>query len=175
MIYIHYWLLFLKKNNFKFTAASQWWTFDSLSLFQMFLSHLCFLNISSQMLMHKETSCVQSISHIVYFESFCYVRCYIVLGLCIGESFLEECFYCYSQQIKSVVGNESLVPYKLIKKAPCFFWVENCYLLTWNLVHIFSNLKTFKEAIFSMWREILYWSQHISPFSAGNLTFTSSY
>ena len=52
---------------------------------------------------------------------------YIKSEICIGGHFLEECFYCYSRQIKSDVANESLVPYNLIKSALCFFWVENCY------------------------------------------------
>ena len=50
--------------------------------------------------------------------------------ICIGEHFLEDRFYCYLQQIKSAAGNKSQIPYNLIKKAPHFFWVENCYLLT---------------------------------------------
>ena len=87
------------------------------------------------------------------------------------DSILEDYFYCYSQQIKSAVVNESLIPYNLIKRAPFSFWVENCYLLTWNLAHILSNLKSFKEAIktFWMWPDIFYWSHDISTFSAGNL------
>ena len=36
----------------------------------------------------------------------------------IGGSFLEGCFYYYSQEIISVVINESLIPYNLIKMAP---------------------------------------------------------
>ena len=40
--------------------------------------------------------------------------------ICIGGHFLflEDCFYCYSQKIISDGANESLIPYKLIKKAP---------------------------------------------------------
>ena len=69
------------------------------------------------------------------------------------------------------MANKSLIPYNLIKRAPYFFWVENCYLLTWNLAHILCNLKAFTEAIktFWMWR---HWSHHISAFSAGNLPLT---
>ena len=33
-----------------------------------------------------------------------------------GGHFLEDCFYCYSQQIESAVANEALVPYSLIKR-----------------------------------------------------------
>ena len=43
---------------------------------------------------------------------------YIVLEICIGGPFLEDCFYGYSQQIISDVANESLIPYNLIKGAP---------------------------------------------------------
>ena len=96
---------------------------------------------------------------------------YIVSEICIARHFLEDCFYCYSQQIKSALANKSLIPCNLMKKAPYFFWVEKCNLLTWNLTHIPSNLKTFKEAIklFCIWRDIFYWSHHISAFSAGSL------
>ena len=99
---------------------------------------------------------------------------YIVSESCIGGHFLEDCFYCYSQQFKSAVANESLIPYNLVKMGPCLFWVENCYLLTWNLAHILSNLKTFKGAIktFWIWRDTFYWSHHVSSFLAGNLAFT---
>ena len=41
---------------------------------------------------------------------------YIVSKICIGGRFLEDCFYCYSQQIISAVANESLIPYNLIKE-----------------------------------------------------------
>ena len=30
---------------------------------------------------------------------------------CIGGCFLEDCFYCYCQQIIPAVANESLIPY----------------------------------------------------------------
>ena len=98
---------------------------------------------------------------------------YIVSKICLGGHFLENCFYCYSQQIISTVANEPLIPYNLTKRAPYFICVENCYLLTWSLVHILSNLKTFKEVIktFWMWRDIFYWNHHIAAFSAGNLPF----
>ena len=43
---------------------------------------------------------------------------YIVSEICIGGRFLEYCFYCYSQQIISSVANESLISYKLLKRAP---------------------------------------------------------
>ena len=134
--------------TFKYTKGSQRLTFNSFSLFQIFF--------------------------IVYFESFCYAMYSIVPEICIGGHFLEDCFYCYSQQIKPAAANESLINYNLIKRTPYFFWVENWYLLTWNLAHMLSNLKTFKEAIKTswMWHDILYWSHHISASSASNLPFT---
>ena len=97
--------------------------------------------------MRKETWRLQYISHMVYFESFCYVMYYIVSEICIGGHFLEECFYCYSQRIKSAVANKSLIPYNLIKRALYFFCVEDCYLLTWNVAHILSDVIFFTEAI----------------------------
>ena len=47
--------------------------------------------------------------------SFCYVKRYIVSEIYIVGSFLEDYFYCYSQQILSAVTNESLISYNLIK------------------------------------------------------------
>ena len=148
LIYIHYWLLFfLKYDNFKYTTASQRLTFNSFLLFRIYYLVIFFLTISFQTLMHKEISRLSSISHILYFESFCYVMYYIVPEICTVGHFSEDCFYCYSQQIKSGVANESLIAYNLKKRAPYFFWVENWYLLTWNLAHMLSNLKAFKGPI----------------------------
>ena len=42
----------------------------------------------------------------------------IVLEMFIGGRFLEDCCYCYSQQIISAVPNEALILYDLIKRAP---------------------------------------------------------
>ena len=42
----------------------------------------------------------------------------IVLEICIDGIILEDCFYCYSQQIISAVANEFLIPSNLIKRAP---------------------------------------------------------
>ena len=151
------------------------WLLIVFCYFTFFDLIVFFLVFSFQTLMYKETSRLLSILHIVYFESFCYVMYYIVLEICIGIwHFLEDCFYFYFQQINSAVANESLIPYNLLKKASYFFWIENWYLLTWNLVHILSNLKTFKEAIktFWMWCDIFYWSHYISALSADNLPFT---
>ena len=70
--------------------------------------------------MHKETPHLKSISHIVYFE-FLLLMYYTVSEICTGGRFLDDCFYCCSQQIRSAVANESLIPYNLIKWAPYFF------------------------------------------------------
>ena len=43
---------------------------------------------------------------------------YKVSEICIGGHFLEDCFYCYSQQIVSVVANESVNAYNFIKRVP---------------------------------------------------------
>ena len=40
-----------------------------------------------------------------------------MLQICIRRRFLEDCFYGYSQQIVSAVANESLIPYRLIKRS----------------------------------------------------------
>ena len=140
--------------------------------FTFFLSHR-FLSYYLFSNSHAQRN-ITSVIYIAYFGNFCYVMYYIVPEICIGEHFLEGYFYCYSQQIKSALGNESLILHNLIKRAQYFFWVENCYLLTWNLAHILSNLKTFQKAIktFWMWRDIFHWSHHISGFSAKILPFT---
>ena len=61
---------------------------------------------------------VYHIYRISYALRFYYVMYYIVLEMHIGERFLEDYFYCYSQQIMSAAANESLIPYNLIKRAP---------------------------------------------------------
>ena len=70
---------------------------------------------------------------------------YEVSEICIGDHFLEDCFYCYSQQTKSAIVNEFLVPYNLVKRTPYFFLGRE--LLFIDLTHILSNVKTFIEAI----------------------------
>ena len=67
--------------------------------------------------MHKETS--QFISHIVSSMRNFYE--YTRVGNMYWEHFLEDYFYYYSQPIIYAVANESLIPYNLIKMAPCFF------------------------------------------------------
>ena len=39
-----------------------------------------------------------------------------MLEICVGGRFLEDCFYCYSQQTISAVANESLISHNLISK-----------------------------------------------------------
>ena len=64
-----------------------------------------------------------------------------------------------------------------VESSPSYFFsgyrTAVYWLLTWNLAHILSNLKTFKEAIKAFWiRRNNCWGHHISAFSAGNLAFT---
>ena len=40
------------------------------------------------------------------------------IEICTGGLFVKDCFYCYSQEILSVVANEFLISYNLIKRAP---------------------------------------------------------
>ena len=127
-ISIQYWLLFFKNGNVKYTTASQRLTSNFFLLFHIFYLTVFFIVISFQTLMHKETSHLQSILHIVYFEGFCYVMYYIVSEICIGAHFLEGYFHCYFWQIKFVAFNESKISYKLIKSAPYFLLVENAVI-----------------------------------------------
>ena len=117
MIYIHYWLLFFKNDNFKYTTASQRLTFNSLSWFHIFLSHrflsyYIFSNFYAQR--QRNITSVIYIAYRILWEFLLCTDC-MVSKICIGGNLLEDWFYCYSQQIKSAVGNESLIPYNLIK------------------------------------------------------------
>ena len=48
--------------------------------------------------------------------------------ICIGAHFLEGYFYCYSQQIKSALGNESLILHSLIKRGQYFLGRELLFI-----------------------------------------------
>ena len=118
IIYIHYCLLIFKNNNVKYRTTSQILTLNSFSLFYIFfISSFSFLLslFKFSCTMKHHTYNLYRISHTL---SFCFVRYYVVSEIRIGGRFLEECFYCYSQQIISDVVNVSLIPYNLIKRAP---------------------------------------------------------
>ena len=65
-----------------------------------------------------KTSCAKKhVYHlycIFYTLNFCYVMYNMVLEICIDRRLLEDCFYCYSQQVISAVANEFLIPYTII-------------------------------------------------------------
>ena len=117
MIYIHQLLVFFKIDTFKYTATSQRRSFNSFSLFyiclfQLFIFCYLFFKFSSTKKNHVyNLYCISSTLR------FCYVMYYIVLEIFIGGRFLEDYFYCYSQQIIFAVANETLLPYSLIKRA----------------------------------------------------------
>ena len=133
MIYLHYWQPFFKNDNIKYIAASQRLTFDSCSLFHIFLSHrvlsyCLFSNFHAQ----RNTASVIYMSYRILWE---FLLCYVLRSVrnMYWWTFLrglEECFYCDSQQIKSAIANESLILYNLTKSAPYSSWVENCCLFT---------------------------------------------
>ena len=50
--------------------------------------------------------------------TFSYVMCYIVSEMWIGGRSLQDCFYCYFQQIISAEANEFLILCNIIKRAP---------------------------------------------------------
>ena len=62
---------------------------------------------------------IDIVYHII--KRFCFVMYYIVLEICIGGHFLEDCFYCSSQKVISAITNESLVLYNVIEREPYFF------------------------------------------------------
>ena len=115
MVYIQYWLLFFENDNFKYTTTSPTSTFNSFSLFCIFISHHF---LSYYLFSNSHAHHVYNLYHISHALRFCYVMYYILSKLCIGEPFLEDCFYWYSQQIIYDVANESLIPYNLIKRTP---------------------------------------------------------
>ena len=89
--------------------------------FYFFYLIVFFLFIYFQTLIHKKKHHVYDLYCISYILSFYYVMYYLVSEGCIGGDFLEDCFYCYSQQFISAVAlihcNESLIHYNLIKGA----------------------------------------------------------
>ena len=108
MIYIHYSLLFFKNQSFKYTTTFTLLhyttlyytrlTFNSFSLFYFF-----FISSFSFLLSLFKLSCtrkhhVYKPYHIFHTLSFCYVMYYTVSEICLDGQFLEDCFYCYSQQ-----------------------------------------------------------------------------
>ena len=114
MIYIHYWLLFLMNDNFKYTATCQKLIFNFLSLFYtFFISSFSFL-LSLFKLSFTKKNHVYNLYRISYTLSFCYVIHYIVSEVCIGRHFFKECF----PTNYIAVTNESLIPYNLMKGAP---------------------------------------------------------
>ena len=94
--------------------------------FTFFISSFAFL-LSLFKLSCAKKHHVYNLYCISYTWSFCYVMFYIVAEICIGVRLLEDCFYCYSQQIISTVANESIISYNLIKKAPK---TQNLYCCT---------------------------------------------
>ena len=120
MIYIHYWQLFLKNDNFEYTV-SQGLTFISFSLFCIFFILSFFFLLSLFKLSCTKKHHVYNLYRISYSLSFWYLMYYIVLEICIGGHFLEDCFYCLSQKVISAITNESLVLYNVIEREPYFF------------------------------------------------------
>ena len=103
---------YLKNDNLKYTEISQRRSFY-FSCYFTFFHHLFLLKLSCIKKHH-----VYNLYHISYISGFYYVIYYIVSEICIGGPFLEDCFYCYSQQITSAVAKEFLIPCKLIQGAP---------------------------------------------------------
>ena len=141
MIYIHYLLLFFKNDNFKYTTASHRLTFNFflLSHIFFFVSSLSFLlSLFKLLCTNKHHVCKQyRISYTLRVFAMKYVTQCRKFSLM--DISYRTVFIAIPQQIKSVVANESLTPYNLIKRAPYLFWVENSYELNGVLAHILSN------------------------------------
>ena len=92
---------------------------NPLSCFLVILQFLsyCFLSYYLFSNSHAQGQ-IKFINHIISNMNFGYIMYYIMSETYIDERFLEDCFYCFSQQIISAVANESPIPYNLIKRAP---------------------------------------------------------
>ena len=112
MIYIHYGLLFFKNDNFKYTTSSQRFTFNSFLLFDIFFYHsfLSYYLFSNSYEQRNITSVIY-IAYLILSEFLLcnYVMYHIVSEICTSGHFLEDYSYCYSQEIKSALANESLI------------------------------------------------------------------
>ena len=85
----------------------------SFVILHSFLSSFFFFIISFQNLKHRACNL-----HRRYRYRFCYGMYYIVLKMCIGGRLLQDCFYCYSQQIVYALVKKSLIVYSLTQRAP---------------------------------------------------------
>ena len=111
MIYQHYWQLFFKNDNFKYTTISQRLTLILSRFCTFFISSFSFL-LSLFKFSSTKKPHVYNLFHISYTLSSCYVHS---ARNCIGRRFLKDCFYCYSQKIIYAVTNISLIPHNIIK------------------------------------------------------------
>ena len=103
-------------DNSKYIAINQRKSFISLLLLYIFFFFHCFHVLLSLC----NLSCTQkhhlyNLYCILHTFSFYYVTYYIVFEIYIG-CFLEDCFYCYSKEIKSAAAKESLIPYNLTQR-----------------------------------------------------------
>ena len=96
--------IILKNDNLKYTAIFQRKLFTSFSIFHIFLSFF----IISLKILGKKKYHIYDLYFISYTLSFIYLMYYIVSEILIGECFLEDCLYCYYQQVISAVAKESL-------------------------------------------------------------------
>ena len=78
-----------------------------------FLSSCSFLFISSKSNSQRN---ITPLVYTAYHMSFCYVMYYIIWEISISGRFQEDCYYCYSQLIISLVATESSFPISLFKE-----------------------------------------------------------
>ena len=90
---IYYWLLFFENDNFKYATTSRL-TYNSFSLFHIFYLIMFLFIILFKLSCNKKYH-VYNLYRLSYTFSFCYVMDYIVLEICIGGRFSENCFYRY--------------------------------------------------------------------------------
>ena len=102
MVCLYYWLWFFKNDNLKYTALSQGKSCNSFSLFYIFFLFYLFL-LSLWKISGTEKYHVYNLYFISYALSFINLIYDIAPEIFIGECFLEDCFYCYCQQIISAL------------------------------------------------------------------------
>ena len=102
MVCLYYWLWFFKNDNLKYTAYLKE-NLLILSPYYTFSFYFIFFLLSLWKISGTEKYHVYNLYFISYALSFINLIYYIAPEIFIGECFLEDCFYCYCQQIISAL------------------------------------------------------------------------
>ena len=102
MVCLYYWLWFFKNDNLKYTAYLKE-NLLILSPYYTFSFYFIFFLLSLWKISGTEKYHVYNLYFISYALSFINLIYDIAPEIFIGECFLEDCFYCYCQQIISAL------------------------------------------------------------------------